>query len=166
MDRLKIKEKSLLFLKKYRYVLLVLAIGLILMALPDGSSTDSAPTPSTEPTGESMETRLEEILSQIDGVGKVRVMLTERTGQHYTYQSDEDTQTASDSSSTRRDTVIITDGDRAQQGLIQQVDPPEYQGAVVVCQGGDRAAVRLAVTQAVCHVTGLGTDKISVLKMK
>lgn len=166
MDWLKTKEKALIFLKKYRYVLLVLAVGLVLMALPEGSDTEVSPTVSTEVTAQSVETRLEEILGKIDGVGKVRVMLTERTGQRYTYQSDEDTQLSTDSSSTRRDTVIITDGERAQQGLIRQVDPPEYQGAVVVCQGGDRAAVRLAVTQAVCHVTGLGADKVSVLKMK
>ena len=39
-------------------------------------------------------------------------------------------------------------------------------GAVVVCDGGDDAAVRLAVTQAVSAYTGLGSDRITVMKMK
>ena len=39
-------------------------------------------------------------------------------------------------------------------------------GAIVVCQGGDNATVRLAIIEAVSNVTGLGADKISVLKMK
>jgi len=39
-------------------------------------------------------------------------------------------------------------------------------GAVVVCQGADLAQVRLAVTNAVSSYTGLGCDKITVLKMK
>jgi stage III sporulation protein AG len=77
-------------------------------------------------------------------------------------------QTDSDSSgdSSRLDTVIITDGDRAQNGLIQQVLPATYLGAIIVCEGGDRAEVRLAIAEAVSHFTGLGMDRISVLKMK
>jgi len=36
----------------------------------------------------------------------------------------------------------------------------------VVCQGADRAGVRLAVVDAVKSVTGLSSDRITVLKMK
>ena len=43
---------------------------------------------------------------------------------------------------------------------------PVYQGAVVVCEGAERAAVRLAIVEAVSSLTGLGSDKISVIKMK
>lgn len=39
-------------------------------------------------------------------------------------------------------------------------------GAVVVCDGADLATVRLDVTDAVMSYTGLGSDKISVMKMK
>jgi len=41
-----------------------------------------------------------------------------------------------------------------------------YRGAVVVCQGGDNASVRLAVVEAVSNATGLTSDRITVLKMK
>ena len=39
-------------------------------------------------------------------------------------------------------------------------------GCVVVCAGADSPAVRLDVTNAVAAYTGLGSDKISVMKMK
>lgn len=39
-------------------------------------------------------------------------------------------------------------------------------GAVIVCDGADSAAVRLSVTNAVTAYTGLGSDKIWVMKMK
>ena len=39
-------------------------------------------------------------------------------------------------------------------------------GCVVVCTGADSPAVRLDVTNAVAAYTGLGSDKISVMKMK
>ena len=39
-------------------------------------------------------------------------------------------------------------------------------GAVVVCDGAELATVRLDVTNAVIAYTGLGSDRISVMKMK
>ena len=39
-------------------------------------------------------------------------------------------------------------------------------GCVVVCTGADSPAVRLDVTNAVAAYTGLGSDKIRVMKMK
>ena len=39
-------------------------------------------------------------------------------------------------------------------------------GAVIVCSGADDARVRLDVTNAVAAYTGLGSDKITVMKMK
>ncbi len=163
MDRIDPANRVLEFLKKYRYVLLVLAVGIILMCIPSGGEVPDVPNaedlaPVTVPD---LEARLEEILSQISGAGRVRVLLTEGAGQTVVYQADEDT---SDTSQ-RRDTVIIS-GDQGDQGLVQQVLPPRYQGAVVVCQGGDSPTVRLAIVEAVSNATGLGADKISVLKMK
>jgi type II secretory pathway pseudopilin PulG len=37
-------------------------------------------------------------------------------------------------------------------------------GAVVVCPGGDQAAVRLKIAQAVRCYTGLGADKVEIFK--
>ena len=105
---------------------------------------------------------LEQILGQIEGVGKVKVMLTQSAGEITIYQ--EDTDHSADT--VREDTVLVTGESRQEMGLVRQVIPPKYQGAVVVCQGGDRAAVRLAIVDAVAAVTGLTSDRITVLKMK
>lgn len=40
------------------------------------------------------------------------------------------------------------------------------EGAVVLCAGAEESAVRLSVTNAVSAYTGLGSDKITVIKMK
>ncbi len=40
------------------------------------------------------------------------------------------------------------------------------EGAVVLCSGAEESAVRLKVTNAVSAYTGLGCDKITVIKMK
>ena len=61
---------------------------------------------------------------------------------------------------------MISGSDRGQEGLIKQVNAPTYRGAIVVCQGADDPVVKLSITEAVSRATGLGVDKISVIKMK
>ena len=142
------------WVKKYRLVLLVALVGVLLMCLPIGGQ-EAEPIP-VEQDQVTMEERLEQILSRIQGAGTVAVMLTEAAGEEVIYQTDGE----------NGDTVLVTDDQRSQQGLIRTREPPVYRGAVVVCPGADSPAVRLAIVEAVSNVTGLGSDKISVLKMK
>lgn len=168
MDTLALKMKVTEFFRKYRYAILVLAIGLILMFLPKQNVRSNTGDIQTEVTLESqpdIAEQLTRILSQIEGAGKVQVMLTVSTGQTNVYVYDEDISNG-ENGSLHRDTVIITDGNRTQSGLIERIDPPKYQGAIIVCDGADRATVRLGIIEAVSKVTGLSTDRISVLKMK
>lgn len=159
----KIKE----FIKKYRFVILILGIGIVMMVLPTGKTSNTEEIPSTQPAMFDDPTQeLSQILSQIHGAGKVQIMLTKGVGERTVYQTDQERDNTDNNQSVRVETVIVTDKDRAQQGLIQQILAPEYRGAIVVCQGADDAAVRLAIIEAVADATGLGTDRISVLKMK
>ncbi len=50
--------------------------------------------------------------------------------------------------------------------LVLTVEPgtERWAGAVIVCEGGDSAAVRLQLTQAVAALTGLSADRIAVVK--
>lgn len=167
MDGVNWRDKIVSFLRQYRYVVLVIAIGLVLMSIP-GRQEDTKTVLEPDPvqTCRDIQTELEQILSQIQGVGKVRVLLTESAGELTLYEHSEDSTYGEVTDSTRTEPIILTDDNRAQQGLIQQVIPPVYQGAVVVCQGGNQATVQLAVVDAVSDVTGLTADKITVLKMK
>ncbi len=161
MDGVSFKQRVTAFLGQYRYVVIVLLAGLALMLIP-GQEEETQPQAETQPQTNTTQEALEEILGQIDGVGRVQVMLTIAAGEQTVYEYSE----VSSGDSLQREAVVITDENRAEQGLVQQVIPPVYQGAIVVCQGGDRASVRLAVVEAVASVTGLGTNQITVLKMK
>ena len=91
------------------------------------------------------------------------MLLTVRTGGETHYQTDEDSQP-----DVRRSvsTVIVEDENRQELGLVRRTDPPVYQGAVVVCQGAEDPQVRLAIVEAVSCATGLGADRITVVRMK
>ncbi len=151
-------------LEKYKYLVLVVLIGVVLMLLPTQSSNEETVQQRSEQEQEiNISQQLADILAKINGVGKVEVMLTQASGEQTIYQTDD---SAGDSGSGRQDTVIITDQNRGQSGLVLQVNAPKYRGAIVVCQGADSATVRLAVIDAVSKVTGLDSSRISVVKMK
>lgn len=154
--------------KKYRFPALILLLGIILMTLPIKEKKAAEPVQTEEPniSQTDLQGALEDILCLIQGAGKVRVLLTEAAGEQTLYQTDEDMQANGESESIRQDTVLLTDSAREEVGLIRQIIPPVYQGAVILCQGADSAAVRLAIIQAVASATGLTSDKITVLKMK
>ena len=159
MEPIALKQRSLEWFKKYRVCLLVLLAGVALMLLPEGKEQKEAiPAPQIQ-TQPDLQESLEELLSHMEGAVKVRVLLTQAQGSSTQYQTDE-------SGSGSMDTVIITGSDRAQTGLVQQVNPPVYQGAVVLCQGAGKATVRLAIVEAVAKATGLPSSRITVLKMK
>lgn len=149
MDRINILE----WFRKYRLVLLVLAAGIVLMLLPSRQEEQVQPAAAAQ-VAPDMEARLERILSRIDGAGEVAVMLTEAYGEEVVFQMDGE------------DTVLVTDSQRSEQGLVRTRHPPAYRGAIVVCAGAGSPAVRLAIVEAVSNITGLGSDKITVLKME
>ena len=154
-------------LGKYKYVALIIVIGIILMALPiqkDGKN-DQEKSLSPRMTEQTIEQELEEILSQVDGAGKVRVYLQELYGAQTIYQTNTDSDQSDASVQNKEQCVVITDQDRNERGLVKQVIAPQYQGAIIVCQGADDPIVKLAVAEAVSKATGLGMNKISILKM-
>ncbi len=166
MELKKFKKNLSSAIQKYKYIILVGVLGIVLMLIPSTNSSSEKKTESENliPAESSIQDELENILSQIDGAGNVRVMLTQRTGAETIYQTNEDFSDGGTSGSI--ETVVLTDSDRNEFGLVKQVNPPEYTGAIILCQGASDSNIRLAVTDAVSKVTGLRTDKIAVLKMK
>jgi stage III sporulation protein AG len=166
MDLLVPFKKLYAVLGKYRYVVLVLVIGIVLLVIPAGRAAEAV-----QPTDEleqevPLQTELSAILSKVHGAGKVEVILTVSRGETTLYQTDESVSVSGDSSTTKTVTVTVTDAQRNNAGLIKQIVPPVYQGAIVVCEGADSPTVRLSIVDAVSKITGLGADKIAVLKMK
>lgn len=147
-------------LKKYRGAVLVLLCGIALMCLPRQQETKKAAVPEVQQT---LEQALEKILAQVSGAGEVRVLLSGQLSETKRYQTDD---TQSGSGELRQETVILTGENRVQTALVRQTEAATYRGAIVVCQGAENPKVALAVVQAVAAVTGLSTNRITVLKMK
>ena len=157
---------------RYKYAALILLIGAGLLLWPGGSEataqtgqSDASPACAA---AETLQAELEEILGQIQGVGTVRVLLTVDTdGERQLAQNTElqysGSTAAPEDYSRTSETVLLDTGDR-EEAVVTRRAYPTYRGALVVCQGGDRADVKLAVTGAVSALTGLSSDRVTVAK--
>lgn len=163
---------------KYKYAALVALIGAGLLLWPglgnaeDGSGLrQKRPAAQTAQSGwdlQTIQTEMEEILAAMDGVGQVKVMLTvDSDGER---QLAQDTQlsysgdTAAPEDYSRKSETVRLDGSGGDETVVVRRTWPTYRGALVVCQGGGSAEVRLAVTGAVAALTGLPTDRVTVAK--
>lgn len=140
--------------------LAVLAVGCILLLMPAGTGqTEQNPVQAQGEMFEieAFERRLEQALSEIDGAGETRVVLSLRSGSRQILAQDRQ----QDGSGASAQTVTV--GSSADRQVVPvQTMAPDFRGALVVCAGAGDAAVRLEVTKAVCVLTGLGTDCVCV----
>ena len=171
-----ITGKLLKAAKKYKYALLILLLGVALLLLPSGkkeaqTQNEPADTVTDDKAYAAVtEQRLTEMLSKIEGAGRVEVMLTLRTGTRTRYQTDTQNSEESSDSGTQRSseqkTVILSEGSAYDKAAVSAVDYPLFQGALIVSEGADSASVKLALTQAVAALTGLSSDQITVVNLK
>lgn len=160
----KIKETT----KAYRLVWLVILAGLVLLALPSGKEEEAkeeeTPASATQFDLAAMEDRLAQALSRIDGAGEVTVVLTLQDGPRQVLAQNVDRD--GEEGREQTETVVLSRGSGSQETVSVQELYPSYQGALLVCPGGDDPTVRLKLTEATSALTGLGADKISISKGK
>ncbi|WP_294547446.1 stage III sporulation protein AG [uncultured Pseudoflavonifractor sp.] len=166
----RLTQRAAALFQKYKYVLVVIAAGIILLLLPFRSEDNPAAGDAETRTErgetvfqvEEMERRLEQALSRVDGAGEVTVVLTVKSGARQILAQDS-SRSAEESATS---TVVVSTGSGTENAVVVQQIYPQYQGALVVCPGGGDPAVCLKLMDAVSALTGLGADKISICKSK
>nr|WP_154258075.1 MULTISPECIES: stage III sporulation protein AG [Lactonifactor] len=150
--------------KEQLVVVLLVGILLLIIALPtkekEKDSTSETSLPDTEKsdtrelTGRQMETELEQALSNVEGIGKVQVVLTfEDTGEKVV-EKDSDA------------TVYAKDSKGNQTPYVSTEILPRIKGVLVIAQGGDNAVVNQNIREAVMALFQVEAHKIKVMKMK
>ena len=169
-------EKLLPLARRYRALLVVLLAGILLLAsggiFAGGRTQDAAETDTAPAAGEqgfslsAFEEELNEKLAAIEGVGRVELMLSlEQTEEAVYAVNTRQTDSSGSGQSFESDLTVVSDGSYGEKPVTVKRLLPTFRGAVVLCDGADNAGVRLAVTQAVTTVCGIGSDKVTVLKM-
>ena len=136
-------------------------------------------TESTETTNSSntMVVELEEILSNISGVGKVKVMITysetnkvipvynEESSQQDTEETDSEGGTRKITQTDTKKEVIYEENGDEKTLITQSVISPTVEGAIITAEGAGDVTIKTNIIQAVSAVTGLSTHKIQVFEM-
>lgn len=165
-------------LGRFKYPLLILLLGLVLLAIP--GKEEAAPQQTEEPEetvaeteqGDlaDLETKLSRLLSSMEGAGRVEVILRYASGPRTIYQTDSTQEVSSDAESKTStvtvETVLAASGGSTETPLTVQTMSPSFEGAVVAAEGADNATVKLNLVNAVSSLTGLGAGDITVIKMK
>lgn len=126
-----------------------------------------------------LEKKLENTLSFVEGVGKIKVMVTVSNSQKEVVEKDRITNrsstTETDSEGGTRNvnntestesTLYTVDEDGNQVPYVTQVYEPEITGVMVVAQGAGRGNVNSDISEAIQALFGIEAHKIKIAKMK
>lgn len=134
---------------------------------------ETASTSNSSEYIEDTEQRLENIIGLINGVGRVKVLVTVESGVENIYETDDKTtngkqQSGGQSTQTQENLskesshVIIDGNSGSEQALLTKQLEPKILGVVIVCDGGNNLEVKESVIQSVSTALGLPTNRISV----
>ena len=133
---------------------------------------------STEENYDETEKKLEDILATIDGVGKVKVMITYSSSSTFIPIYDENnkisnTTESDDSGGTRtivendeqKSIVYKENSDGTKEPITKNIESPKMEGAIITATGANNSEVKEKIISAVEAATGLATHKIQVFKI-
>lgn len=121
-----------------------------------------------------MELKLQNILEQVEGVGKTKVMITVKSSGKKTVEKDsslsEDTDQSGENGGTtsvrtEKTTVYQRDSDGNEIPFVVEETAPEIEGVLVAAQGGNNLAVAENIADAAKVLFGVEAHKIKVMKL-
>lgn len=169
---------------RVRLILLLglLGMALILLSTFWGGGKKSTPTGETALTTEGYTLRLEErlysVVSSIQGVGKVKVMVTLESGVEYVYAQEEKrntdlsqdydgelTKKVQERDNSQSSFILVEGASGKKEALVQLAKEPVVKGVVIICQGAGDPVVEQRVTNAVSTALGISSNRICVTKI-
>lgn len=170
------KEEFVLLLKKLtndkRTLIIILSgvLGILMIAFSGTENkSNEKPTENSESDisllAENYESKLENLISEIDGVGKVSVMITYESSNEKVYGKDESMSKEGESIKTDKEYIIIDSGSE-EKGLELKEIYPKVQGVAVVCQGGDIPTVKNEITEMIMALFDINSKSISITSME
>jgi stage III sporulation protein AG len=132
---------------------------------------------STTQTTDNLEEKLENILSNIQGVGEVKVcinysessevvaMYNETSKISNTEESDTSGGTRKIQETDSQKEIVYQEDDGEKTPITQKIVQPKIEGAIITAKGANNIDTKTNIIQAVEAITGLATHKIQVFEM-
>lgn len=149
------------------------------MGIDQGNRNEFSDEKASESSIDSMEAGLEEFLSMMEGVGKVKAMITLDTLGEKVLEKDipmrSSVITESDSQGGERSTndtdsqettVYTVDENGNKIPYVKTEILPKIKGITVVCEGGESVVIQKNITEVIQALFGIEPHKIKIVKMK
>lgn len=162
--------------------LIILLVGLLLVviAMPvsdiksdqtqDEQQVQKAENASRDTYTDALETRLENALAKVEGVGNVKVMITLASSSEKVVEKDQEMTSevqegeSGEKNTSSSETAVYANGNGEEMPYVKQELSPRIEGVLVIADGGDNAIVIENITEAVQALFGVDTHKIKVMK--
>ena len=118
---------------------------------------------STSDYVSSIESKLKSILSNINGAGKVEVMISVDGSSEIQFATDE-TITTNGQTTEKTINIVFVTKDGVNQPIITSEKLPKINGVVVVSSGAKDTKVKLQLMSAVQTLINIDCDKIQILE--
>jgi len=158
--------------EKYKYLIIIILTGVFLLLLPNGEKQEVKSESAREDFSlEEFERKVERALSVCNGVGRCRVLLSVETSAERVYAKEARNSARENESGVMLENTsdtkpsVLSEGSGRESPLVVKEVYPSFRGAVIICEGAARADVRESITSSVMALTGLGADKISIVRM-
>lgn len=149
---------------KLEYVIAVVAIIAVLLIFfgnLGNNSTETSDASDVDAYVSMLENKLSQRLSEIDGAGKVSVIISVKKG-IYTDIATEKVITTNANGETTEETPVLVSG----KPIVLNEIYPEICGVIIIAKGGDNIKVKMSLLSATQIFLDLTSDKIQILTMK
>lgn len=171
----KLGEKLLIKLKSDKKLLLILAVGILGMALiflsevktsSDKSQKDPLPS-ETATYEESVEKKLKALVESIEGAGRAEVMIVFASSKESVFAKDSDEDNEKDEKSESKKTkskYVIVENDNGENGLLTKAVYPSVSGVAIVCDGAGDSVIKQRIVETVSALFDINSKNISVVR--
>lgn len=156
--------------KKAMVIVSIGILGIILVMLSDSGDTNKSNNQEDKYESQycsetELSLSLEKFISNIDGAGKTKVIISFESYEETVYIYDCDEENSADGDFDRSSKYIIIDTGDREDGLKAKILAPEIRGVAVVCQGGNNYTTKEMIISSISALLNISTNKISVAPM-
>lgn len=177
-----IKEKAKNLYKKLRTIknieiiiaLVIISIAVLIYFSIEAKKDNQTPAIENNVSSETsltegLEERLANILTEIEGAGEVRVMITYETTAEIVTADKVDTHTTTSgvgdstvTNTTSNSVPIIVTGTDGSEVIVLQEKMPRIKGVIIVAEGAGDVAVKMRLMSATSTVLGVNANSIQI----
>lgn len=168
-----IPEKIKPFLQKYGLLIALGVLGVLLILLTSGNSSDTTAIQSGQDFCQEyvkeLESKLSNIVCDVAGVNDCKVMITLKTGVEYVYATDEsantdvNTQGGDKKEQSEEKVTIVTDKQVGEKAVIVTERYPQINGVSIICHVADSPTLTLAVKNVAATALGIDSGRVCVI---